>query len=121
MKTEDLLKLAGLGIAAYLLWQLLNKGRQAVSTAAAPLASGAASLWSAFHPGQPGVLGNVILPDGTDAGPLARMRVRQDSTGNVQVLINGVIYQLGQSDINGNWPAQSLLPEDFGLANPGGW
>jgi hypothetical protein len=123
MKTEDLLKLAGIGIAAYLVWQLIGQGKKALTTATAPLASSIANLWTSLTVGPPqgGVLGDVILPNGQDIGPLSSMQVRTDTAGNVYVNIGGDVYQLGQSDINGNWPAQLVVPTDFGLANSGSW
>jgi len=96
----------------------IYKGAQAVT---APVSTGIANLWNTLtaSPAMSGVPGDVILPDGTDAGPLANMQVKSDANGNVYVQVGGVIYQLGQSDANGDWPAQIILDSDFGVTGTG--
>lgn len=119
--TKDLLVIGGIAAGAYLLYQLLNKAPQAIKNTTAPVANVIANAWASLAVGSPmkGALGDVVLPDGTDIGPISGMQNRIDSQGNVYVQSGGVIYQLSQSDANGNWPAQLVLDTNFGVTGPG--
>lgn len=118
---QTLIVVGGVAAAAYLIYQLLNKAPKLVKDATAPAANAIASLWNKLTLGPPmsGVLGDVILPDGGDVGPLAGMQIKTDPAGNVYVNLGGDVYQLGQSDTNGNWPAQLVLDPNFGITGAG--
>lgn len=108
--TKDLLVVGGVAAAAYFIYQMLQKVPKVATAATAPVANaiaGGIMLWNRLVTSPPmgGVLGDVVLADGTDVGPLAGMNIRTDSQGNVYVMMGQTVYQLGQSDANGNWPA----------------
>lgn len=133
---KDILTIAAVAAGAYALYTLfqgLGKLGSGVASAAgaaykgaqaatAPVSNSIASFWTALTlpPSMSGVPGNVVLADGTSLGPLSSMTVKTDTQGNVYVNLGGAVYQLGQSDANGNWPASLMLEPDFG-ATGGGW
>lgn len=128
MKTEDAVKLAIVVGGGYLIYQLLSKATSGVakvaSTVTAPVSNAIASVITTLTQSPPmNVLGNVIFPDGTNGGPLSAMKVFTDSSGNVYVKsTTGDLYQVGQSDSNGNWPVTMVIPDNFGTTNPtAGW
>lgn len=115
MTTTDYLRIGAGVAAAYLLYQLVSKTPAALKTATAPVAGAIASAWSALTLSPVlTVEGNILFPDGTST-PLAGQTVKTDSDGNVYVLNQGGLYQLGQSDANGNWPASLVLDPNFGV------
>lgn len=118
-RPTDLLVIGG---GAYLIYQLINKAPAAVKTVTAPVAQKLADAWASLTlaPPMTGVLGDVILPDGTDQGPIAGLQLRMDDAGNVYLTDKGgALYQLGKSDANGNWPVQLVLDANFGTSGPG--
>jgi hypothetical protein len=121
MRATDWLVIGGVAAGAYFLYKLINKAPDIAKKATAPVAQAIANAWTALTLGPPmqGVLGNVVLPDGTNIGPLARLQVKNDADGNVYVMSGGTLYQLGQSDINGDWPAQLVLDTNFGTTGAG--
>lgn len=118
---SDILIVGGVAAAVYIIYQIVNKAPQALKTVTAPVSTVIASLWSklTLAPAQVGVLGDVVLADGSDIGPLANFQIRTDAQGNVYVNSGGAVYQLGQSDSNGNWPASLMLDPDFGVTGTG--
>lgn len=118
---RDFVVIGGVAAGAYLIYQLINKAPQKLKDATAPVAKAIANIWTSLTLGPPmkGVLGDVVLPDGTDIGPLAGLQIKNDADGNVYVMSGGVVYQLGQSDVNGDWPAQLVLTSDFGVTGSG--
>lgn len=115
--TKDLLVVGGVAAAAYFLYQALNKVPKITKTLTAPVANAIATIWNklTMSPPMSGVLGDVVLPDGTDIGPLANFEIRTDTQSNVYIQTGGAIYQLGQSDAQGNWPAQLVLDPNLGV------
>lgn len=103
MNTKNVLLLAGVAGLAYFLY---TKASQLASTAVNAAGTAGANLWLSLFPmpATMGLVGNIILPDGT-ALPLSNSTIRQDSAGNVFTTFGGHIYQLGQSDINGDFEA----------------
>ena len=100
------------GAAAYILYKVSKAGGAVVGAVTAGASDAIASAWlAATLPEQMSVLGNVVFPDivGTDGKPLQiplnTLQVRQTQSGDVQTTYGGKIYQLQQSDLNGNWPA----------------
>lgn len=118
---SDILIVGGVAAAVYIIYQIVNKAPQALKTVTAPVSTVIASLWSklTLAPAQAGVLGDVVLADGSDIGPLTNFQIRTDAQGNVYVNSGGAVYQLGQSDSNGNWPASLMLDPDFGVTGTG--
>lgn len=125
--TQDAIVVVGIGVGAYLLYQLINKTPKIVKTATAPIAQGIADVinfWNRLFVSPPmgGVKGDVVLPDGTDVGPLATLTIKTDSDGNVYTLLFGSdLYMIGKSDSNGNWPVQLVTAPDFGLTDTTTW
>jgi hypothetical protein len=101
MSVKDTAQLVGLGIAAYLLYELLQKTKQVTD----PLATAIADFWLwATLPPTMTVQGNLILPDGSLA-PLSQATVKQSPDDQVYANYQGHFYQLYPADNNGNWPA----------------
>lgn len=144
--TQDYVLLGVLGLAAYIVYQLIQGVRatgaavgavySGAKTVTAPVASALAKAWSAMTLApSPMVLGNVLFPDGSRV-PLSSLTVKQDSLGNVYVASpdNGLLLQLQPSNANGDWPAVQITdpsqigtamssdPDlDFGVTNSQGW
>jgi hypothetical protein len=123
LSTNNLVVIGGVAAAIYIVYQIVSKLPSAAKSATAPLANAIGSGIAKIVVGAPmaGVLGDVVLPDGTDIGPLASFGVGRDSDGNVYIQSGGATYSIGQSDANGNWPATLVLESDFNLANPNSW
>jgi hypothetical protein len=120
-ETKDLIVIGGVVAGVYVLYKILSKVPQAATNAlqtiTAPISNSIAQAWTAMTlaPPMQGVPGNVLLPDGTNMGPLASMTIKSDSAGNVYIMAGDTMYQLGQSDANGNWPVQLVIAPDFGV------
>lgn len=132
-KTEDVLLIAALAVAGYVVYQLVQgvkatagaigaAGSAAYSgarTVTAPVASALAAAYEAmtFAPAI-GVAGNVLFPDGTMT-PLSSLPIKQDTLGNVYVNPppSYTLWQLQPSDAQGNWPAFQITdPAQIGQA-----
>lgn len=125
-QTQDLVLLGALAVGFYVIYQIVQGVKQTahvVQTVTAPVADGIAKAWiameglggggSAMQP-----LGNVLFPDGTYT-PIARLKVKSDTLGNVYVYQQGRLFQLQPSDINGDWPASEITdPSQIGKAPP---
>lgn len=105
----------GVGGVGYLLYKQLSKVPAAVNAATGSVAQGIADLWLSLPfvslPPSMTVLGNALLPDGSQV-PLSslqsgQIRSNTDSNGNLSVYANvrGTIYQLNPSNAQGNFPA----------------
>jgi hypothetical protein len=128
MGSKDWLVLAGIGLGGYLLYRFFGKAKTLATQATAPIAAGIANaIVSLTAQPQMDVLGNIILPDGSDGGPLSATTVYSDNSGGVFVkTTNGDVYRVGKSDANGNWPVTFVqsnyqLPVDFGLSDLAEW
>lgn len=122
MKTDDYLKL-GLAVAGayavYLVLQQITKIGSgvtgAVGAATNAATSSIANAWVSLTSSNMGsVPGNILFPDGNVVA-LATTPIKTDANGNVFVLEGGAMYQLGQSDSNGNWPASLVLSPGSGV------
>lgn len=78
----------------------------ALATSSAQV-SVAADLWSTLQPVAPIDSGFIHFPTGTQAAAslLGAGNTRMDGNGNYYVLWAGQVYQLGNQDSSGNWPA----------------
>lgn len=128
MKAKDWLMLAGLGIGGYFLYQLLNAGKKQFDKGTNLISTGIANAILSLTQQPPmNVLGNIVLPDGSDGGPLANTPVYTDSKGGVYIKsVTGDVYSVGKSDSNGNWPVTLVqsnyqIPDNFGLTDSSGW
>lgn len=67
----------------------------------------AASFWSTLMPVNPPDSGYITFPSGSQAAAATFVNgnTRMDSGGTYYVLWGGQVYQLGQMDSAGNWPA----------------
>ena len=120
--TRTLITIGLIGAGAYALYLVLQQvGKigsgvatvvgQATNAATTSIANTWVSLTTSNMGGVPG---NILFPDG-NVVPLASTTVKTDANGNVYVMEGGALYQLGQSDANGNWPATLALDPSLGL------
>jgi hypothetical protein len=116
MKTSNAVMIAAYGIGGYFLYQFLTQVKKQTQNLLNPVSTAIANFWSALTLSPPlKVLGNVVLPDGTNIGPLSSFTVGMDAQSNVYIQALGSVYQVGQSDSNGNWPVQLVLAPNFGV------
>lgn len=117
MNTSDLIKIGAVGLGVYFLYTFLSKKiPDAAKKATAPLSQAIANFWVSLTASPPmPVLGDVILPDGTDIGPLSQFSVGKDSSGNVYIQSGADVYQVQPSNAQGNWPATLVTAPDFGV------
>lgn len=114
--TKSLLMVAAVGAGLYALYMVLSQVGKigsgvtgAIGAATNAATSSIANAWVALtSTSMGGVTGNVLFPDGNVVA-LAMTPVKTDAAGNVYVMEGGALYQLGQSDGNGNWPASLVL------------
>jgi hypothetical protein len=117
MKTEDLLKLAGIGVAVYLVYQLLQAGKNAASAAGAAVSNAYNSTVSDtgnilnnwFGPALTGTnkYYTAIFPDGTSHAVPSNIVSANGAftwTGYPAGSLPPVALTLAQ-DANGNWLA----------------
>lgn len=100
----------GLGGVGYLLYKSFSGVASTVTNATSGVASTIANVWLSLPglelPPAMQVLGNVVLPSGTQVALNSLVgKIRQDASGNVYANISGMIYQLSPSDSSGNYPA----------------
>jgi hypothetical protein len=113
--TQMWITIALVGAAAYALYLMLQQvGKigsgvaSAVGAATNATTSSIANAWvSMTTTNMGGVLGNILFPDGNVIA-LAATPIKT-LNGGVYVMEGGALYQLGQSDANGNWPASLVL------------
>jgi hypothetical protein len=116
MKTSDVVMYTAYGVGGYLLYKFLTQLKKQTQNLLEPLSTAIASFWNVLTISPPlKVLGNVVLPDGTNIGPLSSFTVGMDGQNNVYIQALGSVYQVGQSDANGNWPVQLVLAPNFGV------
>jgi hypothetical protein len=117
---NTLVIIGGVAAAAYLIYRFINQAPKLLKDATAPIANTIADFWGRLTLGPSlQVSGNVVLPDGGVGIPLSSIQIRTDAAGNVYTLLDGDLYQLGQSDANGNWPASLVLDTNFGVTGAG--
>lgn len=106
MKTESMLQVAAVAVVGYLIYQAL----QTVKTGTSAASTALANWWLALFPNPPAmnVLGSVQFPNGTLVPLMNLPAPKSDSSGNVYVSYGGGYFQLGPSDVNGNWPATAV-------------
>ena len=116
MKTSDVVMYTAYGVGGYLLYKFLTQLKKQTQNLLEPLSTAIASFWNVLTISPPlKVLGNVVLPDGTNIGPLSSFTVGMDGQNNVYIQALGSVYHVGQSDANGNWPVQLVLAPNFGV------
>jgi hypothetical protein len=108
VKTSDMLVLGVVGIALYYVWKTSQAVSGGISSGVNAVSGAVANLWNQLT-AQPSMVltGNVIFSNGSSI-PLDNLQIATDAAGNVYVQYNGGVYQLGQSDGNGNWPATQV-------------
>lgn len=100
----------GLGGIGYLLYKSFSGVASTVTAATSGVASSIADIWLSLPglqlPPNMQVLGSVVLPNGAVVAINTLVgKIRQDASGNVYANVNGTIYQLSPSDLQGNYPA----------------
>ena len=100
-----MLVLGVVGIALYYVWKTTQAVSGGISSGVNAVSGAIADLWDSLT-AQPSMSlnGNIVLPSGQQI-PVNSAQLATDDAGNVYVQYNGAVYQLGQSDANGNWPA----------------
>jgi hypothetical protein len=110
------LGIGGAGYVIYKFWGGLSSvGSSATNAVSSAIANAWLSLPLVGLPPAMEVLGNVKLPDGTlvPLNSLSNSQIRQ-SGSSVLTNIAGMIYQLSQSDAQGNFPATAVGPAPAG-------
>jgi hypothetical protein len=104
---ENVFKWVLIAGVAYLIYQTLGKGLVTAGTAVGSAIGGTVAdfyTWAVLSRSNMTQQGNITLPDGTLV-PLQDTPLATAPNGVVAALINGQVYQLYASDVNGNYPA----------------
>lgn len=95
-----------LGAVAGGVYWLMTKGAAVASQATNAVASGIANVYESLTFSAPmQAVGNVDDQAGNLLGPLSSFPFAMGSDGNGYLTINGMIYQMGPRDANGNFVA----------------
>lgn len=107
MKASNLFVLGAIGIGLYYLWKTSQAVAGGVSAGVNAVSGSIADFWTSLTLSPPmDQQGSVLI--GSQQVPLNSLPVGQDASGNVFVQYGGGVYQLGQSDSNGNYPASPV-------------